>query len=114
MDASSSAASAVHREGRAILRLPDLLQRAISRRVPAGGERRAQGGGPADGVRRRWGDDVHLLMQRRDPEGGEPAAIAATVDLAGKRVLEVGCGAGRLTSFAAPRAAYVYAFDPDP
>jgi ubiquinone/menaquinone biosynthesis C-methylase UbiE len=52
-------------------------------------------------------------MQRRDPEGGEPAAIAATVDLAGKRVLEVGCGAGRLTSFAAPRAAYVYAFDPD-
>ena len=52
-------------------------------------------------------------MQRRDPDGAEPAAIAAAVDLTGKRVLEVGCGIGRLTSFAAQRAAHVYAFDPD-
>jgi ubiquinone/menaquinone biosynthesis C-methylase UbiE len=52
-------------------------------------------------------------MQRRDPEGVEPAAIAATVDLADKRVLEVGCGVGRLTSFAAAHATEVYAFDPD-
>jgi ubiquinone/menaquinone biosynthesis C-methylase UbiE len=52
-------------------------------------------------------------MQRRDPAGAEPAAIAAAVDLSGKRVLEVGCGSGRLTSFAAARAADVYAFDPD-
>jgi ubiquinone/menaquinone biosynthesis C-methylase UbiE len=52
-------------------------------------------------------------VQRRDPEGVEPAAIAAVVDLTGKRLLEVGCGAGRLTSFAAAHAAYVYAFDPD-
>jgi len=52
-------------------------------------------------------------MQRRDPHGAEPAAIAAAVDLPGKRVLEVGCGVGRLTSFVAEHAACVYAFDPD-
>jgi 2-polyprenyl-6-hydroxyphenyl methylase/3-demethylubiquinone-9 3-methyltransferase len=51
-------------------------------------------------------------MQRRDPQGAETAAIAALVDLDGKRVLDVGCGGGRLTVFAAERAASVYAFDP--
>lgn len=51
-------------------------------------------------------------MHVRDPDGEEPAAIAAVADLRGKRVLEVGCGDGRLTTFVAPRAAYVYAFDP--
>jgi protein-L-isoaspartate O-methyltransferase len=53
-------------------------------------------------------------MQRRDPEGVETAAIAALVNLDGKRVIEVGCGGGRLTVFAAERAASVYAFDPGP
>jgi ubiquinone/menaquinone biosynthesis C-methylase UbiE len=52
-------------------------------------------------------------VQRRDREGVETAAIAGLVDLDDKYVLEVGCGAGRLTAFAAERAAYVYAFDPD-
>lgn len=51
-------------------------------------------------------------MQRRDPEGAETAAIAALVNLDGQRVIEVGCGGGRLTVFAAERAASVYAFDP--
>ena len=53
-------------------------------------------------------------MQWRDREGREPAAIEALVQLEGKRVVEVGCGGGRLTRFAAARAASLYAFDPDP
>jgi ubiquinone/menaquinone biosynthesis C-methylase UbiE len=52
-------------------------------------------------------------MQQRDPEGNEPAAIAGLVDLDGARVLEVGCGRGRLTRYLAARAREVYAFDPD-
>jgi ubiquinone/menaquinone biosynthesis C-methylase UbiE len=51
-------------------------------------------------------------MQRRDPEGIETAAIARLVELDGRRVIDV--GGGRLTTFAAMRAASVYAFDPDP
>ena len=52
-------------------------------------------------------------MERRDEAGVETTAIAALVGLVGKRVLDVGCGEGRLTTFAAERAASVYAFDPN-
>ncbi|HJQ75346.1 MAG TPA: class I SAM-dependent methyltransferase [Gaiellaceae bacterium] len=52
-------------------------------------------------------------MHVPDLHGAEPRRIEALVPLEGKRVLEVGCGEGRLTGFVAARAAGVYAFDPN-
>jgi ubiquinone/menaquinone biosynthesis C-methylase UbiE len=51
-------------------------------------------------------------VQRRDEDGVETRAIADLVSVEGRRVLDVGCGEGRLTVFTAARAASVYAFDP--
>lgn len=48
-----------------------------------------------------------------DAEGAHLEAILRAADFSGKRVLEVGCGEGRLTWGIAPLAASVLAFDPN-
>jgi predicted RNA methylase len=48
-----------------------------------------------------------------DPEGAHLAALWRLGDFAGRRVLEMGCGEGRLTLGTAAGAAQVFAFDPD-
>ena len=52
-------------------------------------------------------------MHVPDLHEAEPRRIESLVPLEGARVLDVGCGEGRLTGFAAARAASVYAFDPN-
>jgi len=48
-----------------------------------------------------------------DPEGAHLAALLRLGDFRGRRVLELGCGDGRLTVGIAPAAASVLGFDPD-
>ena len=52
-------------------------------------------------------------MRVTDPEGVETRALASIVDFTGKSVLEIGCGAGRLTWRYAGHAASVVALDPN-
>ena len=52
-------------------------------------------------------------MHVPDLHEAEPRRIDALVPLEGARILEVGCGDGRLTAFAAASATSVYAFDPN-
>ena len=47
-----------------------------------------------------------------DPEGVSVRQIQKFVDLQGKRILEVGCGEGRLTIPLAETASYIVAIDP--
>ena len=48
-----------------------------------------------------------------DPEGAHLAALRRLGDFRGQRVLELGCGDGRLTLGIAEDAMHVLAFDPD-
>ena len=49
-----------------------------------------------------------------DMEGAEITALQNLVDFTGRRVLEIGCGDGRLTWRYAGMAAQVTAIDPNP
>jgi 2-polyprenyl-3-methyl-5-hydroxy-6-metoxy-1,4-benzoquinol methylase len=53
---------------------------------------------------------VPLLV---DPDGVEIATIRELVDLGGVRLVDVGCGDGRLSFACAREGAQVFAFDPD-
>jgi magnesium-protoporphyrin O-methyltransferase len=48
-----------------------------------------------------------------DPDGVEIATILELVDLEGRRVVDVGCGDGRIAFELAHRGARVLAFDPE-
>jgi 2-polyprenyl-3-methyl-5-hydroxy-6-metoxy-1,4-benzoquinol methylase len=48
------------------------------------------------------------------PSGIEVRLIQRFADIKGKRILEVGCGDGRLTREIAPLASSVVAIEPDP
>ena len=52
------------------------------------------------------------MTVRVDPEQNEPRALSALVDASGQRVLEIGCGDGRMTWHYASKAAHVTAIDP--
>ena len=49
----------------------------------------------------------------KDPEGNERKFLNQFVDFKDKRILEVGCGDGRLTWKYAGRSSFTAAFDPD-
>jgi predicted RNA methylase len=53
------------------------------------------------------------MVWRIDPEGTETIALARLAPVDGLRVLELGCGDGRLTFRYAHAAASVLAVDPD-
>lgn len=56
-----------------------------------------------------------MMAYRLDPEDRETLALFDFVgEFAGKRVLEIGCGDGRLTWRYASQAAHVTGIDPNP
>lgn len=53
------------------------------------------------------------MSLRVDPDENEVRALAQVMNWRGKRVLEIGCGDGRLTMRLARLGARVWAIDPD-
>ena len=54
------------------------------------------------------------MTVRLDPEEREfEALLKLAGELTGQRVLEIGCGNGRITTHLAPYAAHITAIDPD-
>ncbi|MFP6595230.1 MAG: class I SAM-dependent methyltransferase [Dehalococcoidia bacterium] len=54
------------------------------------------------------------MARRTDPEGTETRVINDLVDFGNKRVIEIGCGDGRMTWRYAGRAKSVLGIDPGP
>src|SRR4029453_16277011 len=65
---------------------------------------------PADRVAR---ENLGALRFVKDSGGAEARVLGETTDFSGARVLEIGCGDGRLTWLYAPRAESVLVLDPD-
>lgn len=54
-----------------------------------------------------------MAKARKDPEGNETKHLQKFVDVTGKRVLEIGCGEGRLTWRYASASNRTVGLDPD-
>jgi 2-polyprenyl-3-methyl-5-hydroxy-6-metoxy-1,4-benzoquinol methylase len=90
------------------LRLPDRsFQMNVGIAIIAHGDEGAPGTSPATCAR------ILGVTRVLDPEGAHIAALRRLADFRGQRVLEMGCGDGRLTAGIAADGASVFAFDPD-
>src|SRR5262249_12829982 len=79
---------------------------------------RAKASAERQRIRRRRHQDTKPRSRKtmaisEDPEGHEITALAGAVSFAGRRVVEIGCGDGRLTARYAADAAHVIAIDSD-
>jgi 2-polyprenyl-3-methyl-5-hydroxy-6-metoxy-1,4-benzoquinol methylase len=61
----------------------------------------------------RWPPGKHLAVQTRDYEA-VTALLESHMPMAGRRLLDIGCGLGTLMKLAAHRGAVVYGVEPDP
>jgi 2-polyprenyl-3-methyl-5-hydroxy-6-metoxy-1,4-benzoquinol methylase len=57
-------------------------------------------------------EELPIMPVIADPEGISAKIIQEFVDFTGKRVLEIGCGKGRITMAIAERSSHITAIDP--